>query len=176
MITTTVHIQSVCADSYTILLRFYNIIFILKSLFLFRFIVFCLFIIFDRGMQIPSWRNLHSRVSITNSTTSHLKKPPRRFLILNFVIQNSFFCLFSGKYVLHFFPCYPHQFWPFLKDFQKFLQLKVAICHFHFIPCTTSSLLFLDARNKSNTKQLGSTLHWGRLMLSQVVLCFKLVS
>jgi hypothetical protein len=44
MTTTTIHIRSVFVDSFTILLRFLNIFFILKSLSLFRFIVF--FIVF----------------------------------------------------------------------------------------------------------------------------------
>jgi len=76
MITTTVHIQIVCADNLTIFLRFLKINFILKSLSLFRLIVFLFvfyFFNFDRGMKIPSWRNLHRRVAIRNSTTSHLK-------------------------------------------------------------------------------------------------------
>jgi hypothetical protein len=80
MTTTTVHIRNVFVDNFTILLRFSNIIFMMKSLFFFRFIVFLLFfLIFDSGREteIPSWRNLHRRVAVGNSTTIHLNEPPK---------------------------------------------------------------------------------------------------
>jgi hypothetical protein len=87
----------------------FNIIFIYKFLSLFRFIVFLLFLIFDIGIQIPSWRNLHRRVAIIRiqhpaaiSMSLRRKVSHSSYFFCFYITVNMFFTSFIDIVILSF--------------------------------------------------------------------------